>query len=144
MSSLRPHFQLLRLFQIRIFGWQHSVSFTFFQIFWYELKPYVSSTKIVTRIRWSSGRLAEGCDKVRVQFNKTAANICDDPGEKKIFVKYLPREGLGCQIFCILLFFSARSNCSVHKISDLTNQPFMAFSNNSTNTQIILQKKYLE
>ena len=59
---------------------------------------------------------------------------------EKIFVKYLPREGLVCQFFCFLLFFSARSNCSVHKISDLTNQPFMAFSNNSTNIQIIFQK----
>ena len=26
---------------------------------------------------------AEGCEKVRVQLNQTAANICDDPGEKK-------------------------------------------------------------
>ena len=58
------------------------------------LKPHVSSTKIFTRISWSSGRLAEGCEKVRVQLNKTAANICDDPGENKIFWKYLNTEGL--------------------------------------------------
>jgi len=112
--------------------------------FWFTMIIAHCSTEIFTRISWSCGRPAEGCEKVSVQLNKTAANICDDPGEKKIFVKYLPREGLVCQIFCFLLFFSARSNCSVYKISDSTNQPFMAFSNNFTNIQIILQKKYLE
>ena len=52
----------------------------------------------------------------------------------------LSRVYMSLIIFCFVLFFSARSNCSVHKISDLTNQPFMAFSNNSTYVQIILQK----
>ena len=142
MSSLRPHFQLSRLFQIRIFGWQHSVSFTFFQIFGTRWLASEREHKLFTRISWSSGRLAEGCEKSESPVEQNSSKYLRwSRWEKKIFVKYLPREGLVCQFFCFLLFSSARSNCSVHKISDLTNQPFMAFSNNSTNIQIILQKK---
>ena len=58
---LGPHFLLFRLFQIEIFGWTYFGSFTFFQIFGYELKPHLSST----RISLNFDRLAEGCDKVR-------------------------------------------------------------------------------
>ena len=55
---LGPHFMLLRLFLIEIFGRTYFVSFTFFQIFGYELKPHLRSTKTFTRISWNSDRLA--------------------------------------------------------------------------------------
>ena len=48
------------LFQIEIF-----CQFHFLSNIWYELKPHLSSTTILTRFSWYSDRLAEGCDKVR-------------------------------------------------------------------------------
>ncbi len=131
---------LLRLFQIEIFGWTYFGSFTFFQIFGYELKPHLSST----RISLNFDSLAEGCDKVRgpveQTLGKTAPNIFEYPGERKIFVKYLHREGLDGQNFYFLVFFSARPDCSLHQILDLSDQPFMFFANMSTNIWPILYK----
>ena len=75
------------------------------------LKLYVSSTKNV-RISWSSGRLAEGCEKVRVQLNKTVAKMCDDPGEKKCEI-FVPRRT--CLTIFSFLFFSARSTLGVEQ-----------------------------
>ena len=98
---------------------------------------WLSSTIIFTRISWNSDRLDEGCDKVRgpveMTLIKTAANIFEYPGERKIFGKYLHREGLDWDFFCFVVFFSARPDCSIHKILDFPDQPFMFFANMSTN-----------
>ena len=107
--------------------------FHFLSNIWYELKPHLSRT----RISLNFDSLAEGCDKVRgpveQTLGKTAANIFEYPGERKIFGKYLHREGLDGENFYFLVFFSARPDCSLHQILDLSDQPFMFFANMSTN-----------
>ena len=64
---------------------------------------------------------------------KTAANIFEYPGERKIFGKYLHREGLDGENFYILVFFSAQPDCSIHQILDFSDQPFMFFVKMSKN-----------
>ena len=116
---------------------EYIYQFHFLSNIWYELKPHLSSTTILTRFSWYSDRLAEGCDKVRgpveQTLGKTAANIFEYPGERKIFGKYLHREGLDGENFYFLVFFSARPDCSIHQILDFSDQPFMFFANMSTN-----------
>ena len=80
-------------------------------------------------------------DQLNRLLEKTAANIFEYPGERKIFGKYLHREGLDWEIFCFVVFFSARPNCSIHKILDFPDQPFMFFANMCTNIWLILYKK---
>ena len=52
---------------------------------------------------------------------------------KEIFGRYLPHEGGLRQNCYFLLFFSAHPNWWTHKISDLTDPPFMFFANNLAN-----------
>ena len=102
-----PHFWGYELFQIRYLGnniWSVSLSSMYLGRVGYELKPYFSSTKIFTKISWSSGRLAEGCEKVRVQLNKTALNICNDPGEKKYLWNICPEKGWFVNFFVFYFF----------------------------------------
>ena len=95
MTTPSPIFGRYELFQIKYldtkFGQIHFLAYI-----WYELIIQRRQTFLIALFSWNSDRLAERCEKVRVQLNKTAANIYDDPGEKKIFEKYLPREGLVC------------------------------------------------
>ena len=52
---------------------------------------------------------------------------------KEIFGRYLPHEGGLRQKNYFLLFFSARANWLTHRISDLSDPPFMFFANNFSN-----------
>ena len=120
------------------------ISFTFFQIFstsWNPISAVLQfsqdSVGILTGllkdvIKWE--------DQLNRLLEKTAANIFECPGERKIFGKYLHREGLDRENFCFLVFFSARPDCSLHQILDLSDQPFMFFANMSTNIWPILYK----
>ena len=135
-----PPFSVVEIISDRNIWVNIFCQFHFLSNIWYELKPHLSRT----RISLNFDSLAEGCDKVRgpveQTLGKTAANIFEYPGERKIFGKYLHREGLDGQNFYFLVFFSARPDCSLHQILDLSDQPFMFFANMSTNIWPILYK----
>ena len=95
MTTSPPIFERYELFQIEYLDTTFG-QFHFLAYIWSKLIIQRRQTFLIALFSWNSDRLAERCKKVRVQLNKTAANIYDDPGEKKIFEKYLPREGLVC------------------------------------------------
>ena len=137
MTSTAPIFLRSHYFRQNIWPWLF-VQFHFLYIFVDELSAVQESVWILTGllkdvIKWG--------DQLNRLLEKTAANIFEYPGERKIFGKYLLREGLDRQNFCFLVFFSARPDCSIHKILDLSDQPFMFFANMSTNIWLVLYKK---
>ena len=103
--------------------WSVSLSF----IIWYEL-ILKNNERFDTFILFEDQlnvSLKSDCKYFRTYFQMKMV--------KKIFVRYLPHEGGLWQKCYFLLFFLAQADWPTHKISDLSDPPFMFFANNFAN-----------
>ena len=104
MTTSPPIFGRYELFQIEYLDTTFG-QFHFLAYIWSKLIIQRRQTFLIALFSWNSDRLAERCEKVRVQLNKTAANIYDDPGEKKYLRNICPEKGWFVKFF-VLYFFS--------------------------------------
>ena len=118
---------MLRLFQIRNIWGKQFGQFHFHSYIWYEL-ILKNNERFDTFILFEDQlnvSLKSDCKYFRTYFQMKMV--------KKIFVRYLPHEGGLWQKCYFLLFLLAQADWPTHKISDLSDPPFMFFANNFAN-----------
>ena len=104
MTTSPPIFGRYELFQIEYLDTTFG-QFHFLAYIWSKLIIQRRQTFLIALFSWNSDRLAERCEKVRVQLNKTAANIYDDPGEKKDICEIFAPRRAGLLNFLFCTFF---------------------------------------